>query len=237
VIVYPAIDIRDGKCVRLVEGDFARETVFGDNPAEMARSWESQGASWIHVVDLDGAKAGSPMNRDSIEKIRSSVRCSLQVGGGIRTEQDVATYLNAGVERVVLGTSAIHEPDLIVDLAARFGDRIAVGLDARNGKLAGSGWLDQTEIDAVDAAKRFRQSGISTIIHTDIGRDGTLSGPNLPALKAIVDAFDANVTASGGVGKIDDLAAIKDAGASGVIIGRALYDGRVTLAEALSVAS
>jgi phosphoribosylformimino-5-aminoimidazole carboxamide ribotide isomerase len=237
VIVYPAIDIRDGKCVRLVEGDFARETVFGDNPAEMARSWESQGASWIHVVDLDGAKAGSPMNRDSIDKIRSSVRCSLQVGGGIRTEQDVERYLNAGIERVVLGTSAIHDPDLIADLASSWRERIAVGLDGRNGKLAGSGWLEQTDVDAVEAARRFRQGGISTIIYTDIGRDGTLSGPNLPALKAIVDAFDANVTASGGVGKIDDLAAIKEAGASGVIIGRALYDGRVTLAEALSVAS
>jgi phosphoribosylformimino-5-aminoimidazole carboxamide ribotide isomerase len=237
VIVYPAIDIRAGKCVRLVEGDFARETVFGENPSAMAQGFESQGARWIHVVDLDGAKAGTPMNEMSIKAIRSAVACSLQVGGGIRTADDVERYLEAGIDRVVLGTTAIHEPELVADLASRWGGRIAVGLDARNGKLAGSGWLEQTEVDAIDVATRFRQDDVSTIIYTDISRDGTLSGPNLPALKSVVDAFGGEVIASGGVGTIDDVTHVKATGAAGVIIGRALYDGRVSLEGALLAAN
>jgi phosphoribosylformimino-5-aminoimidazole carboxamide ribotide isomerase len=237
VIVYPAIDIRGGKCVRLVEGDFAQETVFGEDPAEMARTWEAQGAAWIHVVDLDGAKSGTPRNADAIDCIRAAVGCSLQVGGGIRSEQDVERYLYQGIERVVLGTKAIQDPELIINLSSRWGSRIAVGLDARNGKLAGSGWLDQTEVDALAAARQFQTGGISTLIYTDIARDGTLAGPNVPSLKSMVSAFEGEVIASGGVGNIGDISDIKASGARGVIVGRALYDRRVSLPEALKIAS
>jgi phosphoribosylformimino-5-aminoimidazole carboxamide ribotide isomerase len=237
VIVYPAIDIRGGKCVRLVEGDFEQETVFGEDPAEMARNWEAHGANWIHVVDLDGAKTGVPRNADAIKSIRAAVRCSLQVGGGIRTEQDVERCLNQGIERVILGTKAIQDPELIITLSSKWGARIAVGLDARNGKLAASGWLDQTEVDALSRARQFQASGISTLVYTDIARDGTLAGPNLAALRSVVSAFEGAVIASGGVGNIGDISDIKAAGADGVVIGRALYDRRILLPEALKIAS
>ncbi|CAN5525437.1 1-(5-phosphoribosyl)-5-[(5-phosphoribosylamino)methylideneamino]imidazole-4-carboxamide isomerase [soil metagenome] len=237
MIVYPAIDIREGHCVRLVEGDFARETVFGDNPAEMAQTWESDGASWIHVVDLDGAKAGSPQNAGSIMAIRAAVTCSLQVGGGIRTGQDVERYLDAGIDRVVLGTKAIHNPDLISNLAATWGERIAAGLDARNGKLAGSAWIDQTDVDAIETAARLRSNGVSTFVYTDISRDGTLSGPNLPALQSMVETLEHGVIASGGIGALDDVKHVRITGACGVIIGRALYDGRLSLPDAIRTAS
>jgi phosphoribosylformimino-5-aminoimidazole carboxamide ribotide isomerase len=237
VIVYPAIDIRGGKCVRLVEGDFEQETVFGEDPAEMARAWEAQGANWIHVVDLDGAKTGAPRNADAIASIRAAVGCSLQVGGGIRTAQDVERYLNQGIERVILGTKAIQDPELIVTLSSRWGARIAVGLDARNGKLAASGWLDQTEVNALSTARHFQASGIATLVYTDIARDGTLAGPNLPVLRSVVLAFEGGVIASGGVSNIGDISDIKAAGAEGVVVGRALYDRRILLPEALKIAS
>jgi phosphoribosylformimino-5-aminoimidazole carboxamide ribotide isomerase len=237
VIVYPAIDIRGGLCVRLVEGDFARETVFGENPAVMARRWESKGASWIHVVDLDGAKTGAPGNADSVSAIRGAVACSIQVGGGIRTVETIEQYLEMGIDRVVLGTAAIQDPALVIKVAARWGDRIAVGLDARNGRLAGSGWVDQTEVDARETAQQLQGSGLGTFIYTDIARDGTLSGPNISALKSMVKSLGTGVIASGGIGTLDDVASVKSAGADGIIIGRALYDKRISLADAIRTAA
>lgn len=236
MILYPAIDIRAGRCVRLIEGDFNRETVFGDDPAAMAAQWEAQGASWIHIVDLDGARDGMPRNAAAVQAIRDRVNISVQVGGGIRSEEDVDRYLSAGVDRVVVGTIAIYDPDLIELIAARCGDRIAVGLDARNGKLAGSGWIDQTEASALKTALDLRSRGVETFIYTDITRDGTLIGPNLTEITNMVNALEHGVIASGGVSQRDDLVGIRQTGAAGVVVGRALYDGRITMAEALSAA-
>jgi len=235
VILYPAIDIRGGRCVRLIEGDFDRETIFGDDPSAMADKWQSQGAAWIHIVDLDGARDGVPRNTESVAAIRQKVSIAIQVGGGIRSEDDVIRYLDAGVDRVVLGTIAIYEPELIEQIAARWGDRIAVGLDARNGKLAGSGWIDQTEASALKTALDLRSRGVQTFIYTDISRDGTLIGPNLTEIGIMVNALGDGVIASGGVSQRSDLIGIQQTGASGAIVGRALYDGRITMREALSV--
>ena len=234
MILFPAIDIRGGRCVRLIEGDFNRETVFSDDPAAMAAQWESQGATWIHIVDLDGARDGRPRNTEAIEAIRNRVSIRVQIGGGIRSEVDVALYLDAGVDRVVLGTIAIYDPELIERIAAERGDRIAVGLDARNGKLAGSGWIDQTEASAMNTALDLRSRGVGTFIYTDITRDGTLIGPNLSEIRNMVNALGHGVIASGGVSRQDDLVRIRETGAEGVVVGRALYDGRVTMAEALA---
>ncbi|CAN5596452.1 1-(5-phosphoribosyl)-5-[(5-phosphoribosylamino)methylideneamino]imidazole-4-carboxamide isomerase [soil metagenome] len=234
MIIYPAIDIRGGKCVRLVEGDFARETTFGDDPCAMAERWSSEGADWLHLVDLDGAREGSPQNFASIERIRQRVATKLQVGGGIRSASDAARYLDAGIDRIVLGTAAINDQTMIADLSIRWPGRIAVGLDARNGLLAGAGWLVQTEVPATTVAHALRNAGIDTFIYTDISKDGTLSGPNLTEIRSLVDQLEAGVIASGGVGSYSDIDAIRTTGAEGVIIGRALYDGRISLADVLS---
>ncbi|MGD9710576.1 MAG: 1-(5-phosphoribosyl)-5-[(5-phosphoribosylamino)methylideneamino]imidazole-4-carboxamide isomerase [Thermomicrobiales bacterium] len=234
MILFPAIDLRGGRCVRLIEGDFNRETVFGDDPASMAEQWQAQGAQWIHIVDLDGARDGVPRNAASIAAIRDRITIPIQVGGGIRTEEDVHRYLDAGIDRVVLGTIAIYEPELIQSISAKWGDRLAVGLDARNGKLAGSGWIDQTEASALNTALDLRSRGVQTFIYTDITRDGTLIGPNLTEIRVMVNALGDGVIASGGVSQRADLIGILKTGASGVIVGRALYDGRITMAEALA---
>lgn len=237
MILYPAIDIRGGRCVRLIEGDFDRETVFGDDPAAMAEQWQSQGADWIHIVDLDGARDGVPRNTASIRAMRERVDIAIQVGGGIRSAKDVECYLDAGIDRVVLGTIAIYEPELIEAIAARWGDRIAVGLDARNGKLAGSGWIDQTEASALMTARDLRSRGVDTFIYTDISRDGTLIGPNIREIRVMVEALGHGIIASGGVSQSSDLRKIRETGADGAVVGRALYDGRMSMAEALSTLS
>ena len=222
MIIYPAIDLRGGRCVRLVEGDFARETAF------------DAGAEWLHVVDLDGAKAGEPVNSAAIARIRAAVAMPIQLGGGIRTEAHIAAALASGVDRVILGTAAIQDVGLVERALARWGERIAIGLDARDGKLAASAWLEQTDVLAVDLARRLTAVGARTFIFTDIRRDGTLQGPNLDALGEMVRAVDAAVIASGGVGAIGDIDDILHTGAAGAIIGRALYDGRVDLPEAIA---
>lgn len=234
MIIYPAIDIRGGSCVRLVEGDFSRETVFDLDPADAALRWESLGATHIHLVDLDGAKAGSPRNVDAIRRIRDAVKGTLQVGGGIRTLTDAELMLSLGVERVIIGSVLVERPEAPAEFAARFPGQIAAGLDARDGLLATSGWLNQSEVRAIDAARVVIDSGISTIIYTDIRRDGTLSGPNMDALQEMIAVPGGEVIASGGIGSLDDVAQVADAGAAGVIIGRALYDGRVELGDALT---
>jgi phosphoribosylformimino-5-aminoimidazole carboxamide ribotide isomerase len=234
VIIYPAIDIRGGKCVRLVEGDFDRETVFDQDPAEAARRWEAGGATHIHVVDLDGARNGEPTSLDTISRIRSAVGAKIQVGGGIRSVDNARALVDLGVDRVILGSAIVSNPDAVRDIAGALPGRIAAGLDARDGRLATNGWLAQSDVPAIDAARHLIQLGISTIIYTDIRRDGTLSGPNLDALTEMIAIEGAEIIASGGIGTIDDVRAVAEGGAAGVIIGRALYDGRVDLVEAMA---
>jgi phosphoribosylformimino-5-aminoimidazole carboxamide ribotide isomerase len=234
MIIYPAIDIRGGRCVRLVEGDFARETVFADDPATAAERWAATGAAWLHVVDLDGAVVGEPVNIEAIRRIRQVVKLPIQLGGGLRLLDHVAAAFDHGVDRVILGTAAIRSPELVREAAARWPEQIAVGLDARDGRLAADGWLDQTDALAVDVARELAAAGVLHFVFTDIRRDGTLQGPNLPALREVVDAVPtAEVIASGGIGALGDLLDVAEAGAAGVIIGRALYDGRIDLTTAL----
>jgi phosphoribosylformimino-5-aminoimidazole carboxamide ribotide isomerase len=234
VIVYPAIDLRGGRCVRLVEGDFDRETAFDADPADAATRFADAGAEWLHVVDLDGAKAGEPVNTAAIARIRDAIAMPIQLGGGIRTDAHIAAVLDRGIDRVILGTAAIQDPGFVERALGRWGEKIAIGLDARDGKLAASGWLDQTEVDAVQLAQRLEKAGARTFIFTDIRRDGTLKGPNLVALREMVLAVRGDVIASGGVGTIDDIDDIVLTGASGAIVGRALYDGRVGLGAAIA---
>jgi phosphoribosylformimino-5-aminoimidazole carboxamide ribotide isomerase len=236
VIIYPAIDLRDGKCVRLVEGDFSRETVFDADPAAVARRWAEAGAEWLHVVDLDGAVAGRPVNLPAIEAISAAVDVPIQLGGGLRTLENLESAFAAGISRTILGTVALEVPELVAAAVERWGDAIAVGLDARDGKLATRGWLDQSDALAVDVARALQAVGVRHFIFTDIRRDGTLSGPNLESLAELIAAVDADVIASGGVGRLADIEAAREVGAAGAIVGRALYDGRVDLAEAIALA-
>jgi phosphoribosylformimino-5-aminoimidazole carboxamide ribotide isomerase len=234
MILYPAIDIRGGQAVRLREGDFARETVFDADPTDAAQRWAAAGAEWIHIVDLDGARTGAPVNMDAIRAIRRRVAVKLQLGGGLRKLDHIAAALDLGIDRVVLGSVALSAPELIRQAITRYGAAIAVGLDARNGKLAANGWLEQSDTDAIDVAQQLAAAGVETFVFTDIHRDGKLQGPNIDALQAMIDAIPAKIIASGGVSSITDLEGIQQTGAAGAIIGRALYDGRVDLAEALA---
>lgn len=236
MIIYPAIDLRGGKTVRLFQGDYAQETVFDIDPAEAAIRWEEAGARWIHIVDLDAAKAGHPVNLEVIARIRDAVDVQIQLGGGIRTFQHIAETLDRGVNRVILGTVALRDRALVERAAQRWGDAIAVSLDARDGKLAASGWTEQTERDALDLARDMNRAGVSRFIYTDINRDGTHEGPNVDAIRELVKAVRARVTSAGGIGSIADVEAIAQSGAHGAIIGRALYDGRIKLREAINAA-
>jgi len=236
VIIYPAIDIRDGKAVRLVEGDFDRETVFDADPVDAARRWQDQGAEWIHIVDLDGARDGIRRNQAVIERIRAAVAARLQLGGGFR---DIASLHNAhaaGIDRMVIGSAAVTTPEIVPEAIAAFGPAIAVGLDARNGKVATQGWRDQTDVDALEMARRVAAEGVQHIVFTDIGRDGRLEGPNLDALKAMVDLGVVSVIASGGIGTLADVANVARLGAAGVIIGAALYHRQFALGDAIATA-
>lgn len=237
MIVYPAIDIRGGRCVRLVEGDFAREVQFDADPVDAATRWAGAGAEWLHLVDLDGAVVGEPVNVESIVRIRHAVDLPIQLGGGLRLVEHLAAAFDHGVDRVILGTAAIHDRSLVEEASERWGDRIAVALDARDGRLAAQGWLEQTETSARDMAVSLQHAGIERFIFTDIRRDGTLIGPNLPALREMVGATRAEVIASGGIGSVDDLVQTAGTGVEGVIIGRALYDGRIDLREAVHIAA
>lgn len=236
MIIYPAIDLRDGRCVRLVEGDFSRETVFDADPAAAARRWADAGAEWLHVVDLDGAVAGQPVNLPAIAAIRAAVDMPIQLGGGLRSLTNLEDAFAAGISRTILGTVALQDPDLVAAAVDRWGDAIAVGLDARDGKLATRGWLDQSDALAIDVAQALANAGVQHFIFTDIRRDGTLSGPNLDTLADMIAIIDAGFIASGGVGTLADIEAAREVGAAGAIVGRALYDGRVDLAEAIALA-
>jgi phosphoribosylformimino-5-aminoimidazole carboxamide ribotide isomerase len=235
LIIYPAIDIRDGKAVRLVEGDFARETVFDADPVDAALRWQKQGAEWIHIVDLDGARDGIRGNQATIERIRKAVTVKLQLGGGMRDMATLASAHNAGIDRMVIGSAVVTHPELIAEAVAAFGGSIAVGLDARDGMVATKGWIEQTSISAIELARRVTSEGVDHIVFTDIGRDGRLEGPNLESLREMVGQVDSGIIASGGIGSLDDIANVAALGAAGVIVGAALYHRNFTLAEALSV--
>jgi phosphoribosylformimino-5-aminoimidazole carboxamide ribotide isomerase len=240
VILFPAIDLKAGQCVRLEQGDMARATVFHHDPAAQAQAFENQGFRYLHVVDLDGAMQGSPINAEAVARIREAVRIPVQLGGGIRTVQTIEAWLAKGIDRVIIGTAAVRDPALVKAAARNFQNRIAVGLDARDGRVAVQGWSSTTELTALDVAKRFEDAGVAAIIYTDIARDGLLRGLNLDATIALADAVKIGVIASGGLASMDDVRALLAPTARkivGAIVGRALYDGRLNVAEALRLAA
>ncbi|MBV0892755.1 1-(5-phosphoribosyl)-5-[(5-phosphoribosylamino)methylideneamino]imidazole-4-carboxamide isomerase [Paracoccus sp. Z118] len=235
MILYPAIDLKDGACVRLLRGDMNAATVFGTDPAAQARSFAAAGAQWLHLVDLNGAFAGRPVNGGAVEAILSAVEIPVQLGGGIRDMATIEAWLARGVARVILGTVAVEQPDLVAEAAAAFPGRVAVGIDARGGRVATRGWAEETEVKATDLARRFEDAGVAAIIYTDIDRDGAMEGPNILATEALARAVTIPVIASGGVSSLSDLIALRDTGAiAGAISGRALYDGALDLKEALA---
>lgn len=229
--------MRDGRCVRLVQGDYDQETVYGDSPFEMAKSFAEAGAKWIHMVDLDGAKAKQRVNHEYVVRVAKELDARVQIGGGIRTAEDVAYYLERGVDRVILGSVAVQNPDFTKEMLATYGgDRIVIGIDARDGYVATEGWLETSEVKEEDLAREMVRFGAKTFIFTDIARDGMLSGPNTEAIEALAKASGAKVIASGGVSTLEDLdelAAKQSSGIDGAIVGKALYTNRFTLEEAL----
>ncbi|MEY3299773.1 MAG: hypothetical protein RLZZ597_3033 [Cyanobacteriota bacterium] len=234
--VIPAIDLLEGRCVRLYQGDYAQSEVFDDNPVAVARQWEEQGATRLHLVDLDGAKSGKPENWQAIEAIVRAVSMPVEVGGGLRDRDRVKALFDLGVRYAILGTAAIENPDLVSDLSAEYPGQIIVGIDAKDGKVATRGWLDISEVEAVDLAQQMEQRGAAAVIYTDIKRDGTLKGPNMDALRTMAEAVMMPVIASGGVGALRDLLsllALEPVGVKGVIVGRAIYTGDVSLKEAI----
>jgi phosphoribosylformimino-5-aminoimidazole carboxamide ribotide isomerase len=234
--VIPAIDLLGGRCVRLYQGDYAQSEVFAEDPTTVAQSWADQGARWLHLVDLDGAKTGEPVNLGAIAQIVETLKIPVQVGGGLRTRERVASFLAMGVQRVILGTAAIENPDLVLQLCQTYPGQIVVGIDARDGKVATRGWLETSEISAIALGQRVSSEGAAAIVYTDIQRDGTLQGPNLPLLREMAEAVAVPVIASGGVSSMTDLLsllALEPIGVSGVIVGKALYTGNLSLTEAL----
>lgn len=235
MLIIPAIDIKEGKCVRLTQGRMDEETVYSLDPIEVARRWEEEGAELIHVVDLDGAFAGKPGNRESILKIVDGVDIPIQVGGGIRTMEVIEDYLREGVGRIILGTIAQEDPSLVRDACRRFPERIAASIDARDGMVATRGWVQITEERAIDLARRLEGLGIASIVYTDIERDGMLQGPNIPAIREMVNAVKIPIIASGGVSSIKDIEALRGIGIDGIIIGKAIYTVAVDLKLALNL--
>jgi phosphoribosylformimino-5-aminoimidazole carboxamide ribotide isomerase len=238
MILFPAIDLKEGLAVRLEQGDMARATIFHRDPAAQAQAFETQGFKHLHVVDLDGAFAGKPMNGDAVERILETVGLCVQLGGGIRDMATVEAWLGKGVNRVIIGTAAVRDPALVKEAAKEFPGKIAVGLDARDGKVAVQGWAEISELSALEIARRFEDAGVAAIIYTDIARDGLLKGLNLDATIALADAISIPVIASGGLASIEDIKAMLEPRArklQGAIAGRALYDGRLDAAEALKL--
>jgi phosphoribosylformimino-5-aminoimidazole carboxamide ribotide isomerase len=236
VILFPAIDLKNGEAVRLEQGDMARATVFHRDPAEQARSFAAQGFDYLHIVDLDGAFAGRPMNAAAVQRILAAVKIPLQLGGGIRDRATIAAWLAKGVTRVIIGTAAVRDPALVKAAAREFPGRVAVGLDTRDGKVAVEGWAETSQLSALEIARRFEDAGVAAIIYTDVARDGMLEGLNLDATIALADAVSIPVIASGGFASLADVRALLAPRAKklvGAIVGRALYDGRLDAAEAL----
>ena len=238
MILFPAIDLKDGLCVRLEQGDMARATVFGRDPAAQAHAFEAQGFRYLHIVDLDGAFAGRPVNIAAVERVLETVAIPVQLGGGIRDMATIEGWLGKGVTRVIIGTAAVRDPELVRAAARRFPGRVAVGLDTRDGKVAVEGWAQSSQLTALEIARRFADAGVAAIIYTDIARDGVLKGLNLEATIALADAIEIPVIASGGLASIADVKALLEPRArklAGAIAGRALYDGRLDAAAALAL--
>lgn len=238
MIVIPAIDLKEGKCVRLEQGLMERDTVYSDNPAAQALVWEAKGAEMLHIVDLDGAFAGEPKNRAAIEAIVKALKIPTQLGGGIRDLATIEAYLGMGVGRVIIGTAAHRNPELVKDACEKFPGRIVVGIDAKNGMVAVQGWAEVTGVTAIGLAKKFAGFGVAAIVYTDISRDGMMQGPNIEATKALAQAIAIPVIASGGISTlmdIENLMAVESAGISGAITGKAIYSGAIDLAEAIAL--
>ncbi|MEL7262117.1 MAG: 1-(5-phosphoribosyl)-5-[(5-phosphoribosylamino)methylideneamino]imidazole-4-carboxamide isomerase [Pseudomonadota bacterium] len=236
MILYPAIDLKDGAAVRLVHGEMDSATVFNDDPTAQARAFVDAGCAWLHLVDLNGAFAGAPVNAAPVEAILAACKVPAQLGGGIRDMATIEGWLNKGLARVILGTAAVEDPALVRDAARAFPGQVAVGIDARGGRVATKGWAEETDVDATDLARSFEDAGVAAIIYTDINRDGAMAGPNVAATDALARAVDIPVIASGGVSSLDDLTRLKATGViAGAISGRALYDGAIDLAAALAM--
>lgn len=236
MIIIPAIDLKDGNCVRLEQGEMHRDTVFSDNPAEQALKWQQAGAELLHLVDLDGAFAGEPKNKAAIEAIIKALKIPAQLGGGIRDIATIEAYLALGLSRVIIGTAAQRNPQLVVEACKLFPGKIVVGIDAKNGKVAVQGWAELTDITATDLARKFEDCGVAAIIYTDISRDGMMSGPNIEATKALAESISIPVIASGGVSSLTDiknLMTIESFGVTGAITGKAIYTGAIDLSEAI----
>ncbi len=237
MILYPAIDLKDGQCVRLFKGEMDQATVFSDDPAAQAMDFVTAGCEWLHLVDLNGAFAGTPVNAAPVEAILKATKVPAQLGGGIRDMATIERWLDKGLARVILGTIAVENPDLVREAARAFPGKVAVGIDARGGRVATKGWAEETDVMVTDLAKSFEDAGVAAIIYTDINRDGAMQGPNVQATADLANAVSIPVIASGGVSSLEDLRALKGCGAplNGAISGRALYDGAIDLAAALDV--
>lgn len=235
--IYPAIDLKEGLVVRLTQGDFDRSTVYGTDPAAVASSFGQEGARWIHVVDLDGAKNGLPSNLPAIEKIVRKFSGKVQVGGGIRTLETARLYFEKGAERLILGTGALTDPPFLLAMLEEFPGRFYIGLDVRNNRIAVSGWLSETAGDPMTTMKEMAKKGVAGFVYTDILKDGMLAGPNLPVYQKLASELPVPVIASGGIGSFRDIEALRDAGVSGAIVGRALYTGAVSLSQALALSA
>ncbi len=239
MILYPAIDLKDGNAVRLLRGEMDKATVFNEDPAAQARAFVDAGCEWLHLVDLNGAFAGEPVNAAPVEAILKACDVPAQLGGGIRDMATIETWIEKGLARVILGTVAVENPDLVREAAKAFPGKVAVGIDARNGMVATKGWAEETDVQVTDLARSFEDVGVAAIIYTDINRDGAMQGPNIEATAALAQAVSIPVIASGGVSSLDDLIALRDCGVelNGAISGRALYDGAIDLAEAIRALS
>ncbi len=240
MILYPAIDLKDGQCVRVLHGDLSTATVFNNSPADQARAWADGGFHWIHVVDLNGAVSGRAVNGAAVEQILNAVSVPVQLGGGIRTLADIERWIEAGVSRVILGTVAVTEPEIVRQAARKWPEQIAVSVDVRGGKVATQGWTESSDLDAVTVAKRFEDAGVGALIITDIDRDGTVMGFDVDAFGAIADAVAIPVIAAGGLASVDDIVRLKARKGTpihGAVLGRALYNGAITPSEALQVAA